>query len=166
MIKQAILKALQQFPVEFTEETVAELERKVNGRQAVGNVAGYAYVAARNWAIDRLRRQAYRAKLRAEEVLAAERDRLEHERVSRLRQEFEDIVCELLRRGVFPAQEKQLAIVRLACFDSKSDDEYASAFPGTNAPQRYQWRCRGIKLASRHGSEGLREFLNERKWQN
>jgi len=138
MIKQAILGALKQFPVNFNDETVAELERKVIGRHAVGNTAGYAYATARNWAIDQLRRQAYQARLRAEEMLAAEQERLERERIARLRLEFDDIASELLQRGVFPAQERQLAIVRLACFDGKSDNECARVFPGTNAPQRYQ----------------------------
>ena len=163
-VKAAIINALSGFPVEFDELTVAVIEQRVS-ESGPENPAGFAYVTARNWAIDAVRRKAVQAKRKAAELLKAERERQERERIARLRLEFDDIVCELLLRGVFSTQERQLAIVRLACFDGKSDNEYAESFPGTNGNRRYQWRCRGVKMVARYGSEELREFLNERKWQ-
>lgn len=161
-IRQTIANALKSFPIKFDEHAVAVIERKALER-SLENLAGYAYVTARNWAVDRVREQARHARQKAAELVAAENERLERERVERCRNEYDNIVF-LILPDLHPAQQKQVVIVRMVAFDDQSDDDCAKFFPGTTNDQRYQWKCRGIRLISPRASEELEKFLEECKW--
>lgn len=161
-IRQTIANAFRGFPIEFNEDAVAAIERKALERSPE-NPAGYAYVTAKNWAIDRVREQARHARQKAAELVAAENERLKRERAERCRKEYDNIVFYILA-NIHPAQQKQVVIVRMVAFDDQSDDDCANFFLGTTQDQRYQWKCRGIRLISTRASEELKKFLEECKW--
>lgn len=161
-IRQAIANALRGLPIKFDEQAIAAIERKVLDRSPQ-NPAGYAYMTARNWAVDRIREQARQTRQKAAELIVAENERLERERAERCRKEYDNIVFYILP-NLHPAQQKQVVIVRLAAFDGLSDDDCAKRFPGTTKDQRYQWKCRGVRLISARVSEELEKFLEECKW--
>ena len=164
--KSVILNTLRMFPVEFKEEDVEEIERRISVNYSAShpnsNLPGFAHVIARNWATDELRKRAVAAKRKARSLLQAERERQEMERLERCKKEFDGLVFKLLPNLVC-SQSKQLDIVRLTCFEGLTDEENSRLFPGTNAMLRYQWKHRGIHLLLPLASPELKDFLLENR---
>ena len=159
-VREAILKALGQFPIHVTAAVVTEVEGRVS-RKNPRNPVGFAYVAARNWAIDQVRKQAVAAKQNAALMLAEERQKATRAEFERMKREFDDFVFQFLPR-LRPAQQKHLEIVGKICFDGLRDVDCARLYPDTTANQRYQWKCRGLKMLKQYASPDFTNFLKKR----
>lgn len=161
LVRKAIADALGKYSLEFSEETVRVLEGKVIGANPK-KPAMYAFVMARNWAIDQLRHRAAESRKKAKAFLANEKAKAEEDRVRRFKKEFDDLVF-LLIGELTPGQQRQLDIIRLSCFEGQSDKDFVKAFPCTTREARYQWKCRGVKLLRKHASSELCKFIEERR---
>jgi hypothetical protein len=159
-VRLSILKGLAVAPVPFSEQVIADLERRV-AEKCPDEPHAYAFVVARNWAIDSSRKAARQARLQVESALCSERERLDRERFEAAREEFYTLVGTLAFE-IPETQIKYLGIVGLTVFEGCTDPECARHFPGTR-DARYQWKRRGMKLVWPRASANLRAVLFSRR---
>ena len=159
-IREAIVNAFQSVQATFEEKDVCALEAKVVAATPA-KPTDYAFVVARNWAIDR-HRQAHAAaeRLVREEKAIAEANRVAE--VERLAREEFPVLYRKLAAEVTPTRLRHLQVVSLVCFEDKTDAEVAMRYPGTNRDLRYKWKQRGVDLLWPHASPALRERLSPR----
>jgi predicted RNA polymerase sigma factor len=157
-IRQAIVNAFQYVQATFSEADVAVLEAKVQAAKP-DRPDDFAFVIARNWAIDRQRKSRVAAERIVKEERKAELERRERELEAKSCQEFLEIQGRLM--PTLPArQRKYLRLLWLRVFQKLDDASCAALFQGSNRDLRYQWKRRGKTLVWPHASADLREFLS------
>jgi len=157
-----IVRVLGRFSVVFDEAVVAELEKKVLASNPEKPL-NYAYICARNWALDQIRNRASKAKEKSAALMKAEEKRQAREKLERCQQEFDSIVFKLILKlkPKYLTAAKQLEIVRISCFVGLKDADCAKIFSGTTRNQRYAWKRRGALLVVPHASAELKEALTK-----
>lgn len=123
-VRRAILSALAQFPIEISEDVIEELELRVREKfvpDRKKTITNFAYIVARNWAVDRMRRKVAVARRIAAAMLRADEDRLEQQRRDRCSTEFEAIV-RMISPTLRPVQQKQIAVVRMRYFEQTGEE--------------------------------------------
>ena len=165
-IRQMILKGMCAVPVAYNDEIVDMLVARVLERCEIENAKGYAFVVARNWAIDTLRTARWNAKRKLQETLRAEQERrrIEEERHEAVMLEEAEPEFHALRARLVPSlkpsQWRHLDMVYASCIRGMSDAECAALYPGTTREARYQWKHRGIVLLRQFSSDSMRHIIS------
>lgn len=168
-IRQAILKGMRVVPVSYDDATVDMLTARVLERSKLQNPNGYAFVVARNWAIDTLRTARWDAKRKLQEALQveeqkrrAEAERREAEMQCAAEAEFHTLRAHLVPT-LRPSQWRHLDMVYASCIRGMSDAECAALYPGTTREARYQWKHRGIALLWPFASDSMRHVISRQQ---
>jgi DNA-directed RNA polymerase specialized sigma24 family protein len=159
-VRESIVQAFVSVQATFEEKDVQALEAKVAAKRP-DKPAAYAFVIARNWAIERHRKACRDAARILRDERRAEEARREAERERLAREEFAALYA-CLAPALRPTQLRQLQIVNLVCIEGLSDAETARRYPGTTPAARWQWKRRGVLLLLPHATEALKSVIGER----
>jgi hypothetical protein len=133
-------------------------------------LAAYAFKAGRNGAIDKMQHEAAVVRMRrAEEQrvnkqLAQAKERWNAVRdLDAARAQFGDFVRGLPANDHDLTREQKIEIVRMVVLEGCDDAQVSGFFPGSTPQQRWQWKCRGVKLLLSHNPpEELARVLRRR----
>lgn len=156
--------------IEYRDEDIDRLMEKISQaslqREDSNSLQCYALMAARNWALDRIRdrerrpRIEARTKAREEKVrMEAEAEEREREQIEAVRREFKELMARFSVGDTRPLVAAHLGILYFRTFEGTSDAEMQERFPGTSRDVRDKWVQRGRKFLWPHASEELRAVL-------
>jgi len=165
-IQDTIRKTLASFGHTDCPEVVDELTLRVATAECK-SPTGYAYIVARNWAVDQKRLVAIeeRHQLRQAEEAAkqAEVERLAEVFSAAQKQFWPTAIAAIADMKIRSTLlEKQLLMVWLHFFERLSDSDLVKLFPESKRDTRDQWRRRGKVFLLPHAPAELAEVLNWR----
>lgn len=164
-VRRCVFAGLRVTSVPVDEKVVEMLVGRVTARDGLRDPKGFAYVVARNWAIDQAQRaRAIVHRLEKEDrARQAEAARLREEEMRQeAEQEFHRLRPQILATTK-PSQWRHLDMVFASAIRLMTDRECAALFPGISRDVRYQWKHRGIELLWPHASDTLKHVIGRKQ---
>lgn len=148
----------------FTEKDVRDIVRKVRASGSE-NLKNYAYVTARNWAVDQMResrREVLRAQNEAEDAKRKAEELAHKARFIEARAAFWPTTLRAIQSGKFRSDcqlELEFRIIWLGLFERKTEEELDKLFPELSRDARHQHRRRGRVRLMKFATGNLKKVL-------
>lgn len=165
-VRKKIIQTLLDFPATFDINIVDELVRRVE-KGYPDKPLSFAYILARNWAIDQHRRAERRANIERRQAAEAVAAATEQAGLEAARAEYW-LAVDSFRRSqggqfVRVRANEQFLLLWMTAILGSSEEEIAASFPDVTGMTRWKWLQRARDALRPTASENLMRHLCRRR---